>query len=671
MTGLTLTVEHQDGSSSTLNILSPDAPGDSNTPSLQTARITRNLIRQPDETDGAEVVVHRDAWQDVEDNLDRTDDKLLIKDGGTVIFGGRLRDYQFNEVSVSVLIDGPKRDALDAEPSSGNTLYQPQDDTNILSSILSRVDTVSAGSTSTVDGSIAFAESQAAPGKSITKLAAAADAEVQYSATGSGFELDYVADLGGDRTGTTLKPANATVQGGVRMREQITEDVTHVRVLGAGEGKAQITASATASGYDPNTDREVYRQHTDKDIQQQTRAAALATTLVDEYDGSPEYLEIEFEIPTSVDPEIGDTFSVSLPAYNIDTTLRVIELDRLVDGDGDRYRAVLSNRRHTRRTAGEAKTKSVDEFREGNAGQYFFNSDGRELQPIEPDEPREITIPYPTNVISDFNATLRVVSNPYRGRAISTGHSHTVTVNTTSGGSSVEVGSTATISDSGVVSVSTNSNGTGSGTTPGVSVSNQPQGAIYVITGAIEPSDPSYSFADLSFSFRDANFNEFFGPLYDTGGGFSSALDTTATIRNGFGTQVSMQDMNGLDLAIDFTFNIQDSSGNLLTNTNVDIIYGWEIKRIDPHEHAIDQTITSSNASDLGAGVNTFTNETVSNVDVDLNGTTIKSKLASPIDEEIDITNQLSAGDNSVTVTTDSLGEIAVAWEFEGIKQSS
>ena len=76
---LTLDIEHDD-TTSTLRILGPDELGDANTPSLQSARIERQLTRQPDATDTAEVVVYRDAWSDVETDLDRTTDRMSPRD---------------------------------------------------------------------------------------------------------------------------------------------------------------------------------------------------------------------------------------------------------------------------------------------------------------------------------------------------------------------------------------------------------------------------------------------------------------------------------------------------------------------------------------------------------------------------------------------------------------
>ena len=326
-----LRIEHADGSTSTLQLVSPDDFGDAAAPSLTTLRTTHKIAERPDETATAEAAVLRGSWAEVEPDIDTVNDKFFIEGDSTTIFGGRLRDTEVSGPTVSVLLDGPKRDAIDAEPSDPNVLYDPQDDTTTLSTILARVSTVAPGVTETVKTGLPFSESHAAPGKSISKLAAAAGAETRYR---SDFTLDYTDRLGGDRTNDTLSPANGNIISEPRIREQVTEEVNNVRVLGAKSGAATVTAEATASGYDPATDRAVWREHSDKEIQQQSRAQAVADELVAEYDGEPEYLEVEIEIPRSVAPTLGDSFSVQLPERGIDAELRIMELSRLIDEAG-------------------------------------------------------------------------------------------------------------------------------------------------------------------------------------------------------------------------------------------------------------------------------------------------------------------------------------------------
>lgn len=665
MTGLTLTVEHQGGTSSTLNILSPDTLGDADTPSLRTARITRNLIREPEAADEAEVSVYRDAWREVEDNLDRINDKLLIEEGGSVIFGGRLRDYEYNATTVSVLIDGAKRDAIDATSSTGSELYTAQNDTAILSSILGRVDTVSAGTTQTVDGAIAFSESYASPGKSVTKLAAAADAEVQYRATGSGFVVDYVGRLGSDRTTETLSPSNGNVLGSIRLREKTRQNVNTITVLGAGSGRGQTTASATASSFDPTEDRTVERKHKDKDIVQEDRAAALAQTLVDEYDGSREYLEVECELPRSLDPSVGESFTVELPAYDRSETLRITMLERIIDTSGDLYRAVLSNRRHTRATDGQQRADSVQSLNEGNAGQIVRDSDSEGYTKVDSGEPQEWFFDFPQDVIDEFEAKLRIESRPFRQPSDPQGHSHSFSV--PDHDHSVSFSSSTTSAN--------NSD-----------MNNVEETASNISISTID--DTSWAEIDSFTAFTKGSQTR----AQVVADSFNDAGDIQLRLRN------TVTDYKSESQQIPWGLALQPVSILLTDATNTsgekvvveakaqsgsfNIQYGivWTVLGQHNHELSVSDSTTTADGgstssttgseSALQPGIVTTTSE-ASNVAVDIDGTTVVSGLSSPIQETVDITGELTSGANTITATSDSLGEVRTSITYEALKNAS
>jgi hypothetical protein len=657
---LTLRIVHVDGSTDELEILSADELGQSGTPSLSSVETERRLTPRPDQPVGqASATVYADAWADVKPSLDNINDLFYIDESGssTPAFGGRLRDTQSQDEVVTVMLHGPKRDALDAQPSGGNDVYQPQSDASILNNqILPRMSTVSGGTIVEQTASIPFSEAQASPGKSTTKLAEATGAEVEYSPTGSPWELNYVSRLGADRTDETLSPSTGTLLAEPRIRNKVREQVTHVRVLGSQSGTAQVVGEAVTASFDESTDRAVYRNHTDKDIQQQSRADALAQELVNEYDGEPEFIEIEAEIAGSVEPSLGDSFRVSVPSENIDHDLRIMNLRRILDRAGERFRAVLSNRKLTRQKQGEEQTRSVDEFREGNAGQYFFNSDGRSFDPVENGEPREITIPYPDNVIGDLGAKLMIKSTSYRGRVVSSGHTHSVTIpnhdHTVSIGDhdhSVSIGNHShdvTLSDH----------------NHSVSILDHNHDVTIVIPHHVHNFDE----AEGAFFENAATFVNTQNPPEDHDhtyekpartGGLYSAETETQTSDDGGATTTTTSDGGGTTTTTSnggATTTTTSNGGGTTTTTN----------------DGGGTTESTDEQSDLVPGINTFSNEQVSNVSVELNGEVVASGLGAPIDEEIDITGKLSGGDNTVTVTTDSLGEVSVAWSFEGIKNA-
>jgi hypothetical protein len=79
---------------------------------------------------------------------------------------------------------------------------------------------------------------------------------------------------------------------------------------------------------------------------------------------------------------------------------------------------------------------------------------------------------------------------------------------------------------------------------------------------------------------------------------------------------------------------------------------------------------TTSSETSLQSGIVSTANE-VSNVAVDIDGTTVVSGLSSPIQETVDITGELTSGANTITTTTDTLGEVRTSITYETLKNAS
>lgn len=649
-----------------LNIVDPDNVGDSSLPSLQTLRIERKIARQPSETDRAEATVWRDAWDDVESSIDRTNDTVFVEDpSGTDIFGGRFNDWQFNGATVSVLIDSPKRDAIDAQKSGGNDAYGPKsDDAIVQNDLLSRVGTVSAGTITQQTASIPFSEQHASPGKSITRLAKHTGSETRYTPA---FELDYVDSLGSSQA-TTLSPGNQNVIGDIRLREKIREDVTHLTVLGRGKGTEQVEATAVAPSYAAG-DRRVGRVHPDKTIVEQTRAQSLADELIAEYDGAPEYVEIETELVPSLDPSLGDTYTINLPEYSVNTDLRIIMLERIIDSAGERFRALLSNRTLTRETRGEQQTRSVDEFGSGDPGQYYALVSGEGWDAVGNGEPYEWTFYRPQNTIGEYRAKLRLESREYRLRADQVGHTHDVSVTHPSHSHNVSTTSQNNSEQNQVFGAGDD------GSFNSVTVSNSSWTDIY---------DPSTVFSDTQLALfgiyiGGTNANGDFAAEYrlknkttnterpDTGG-------VRVQTPGGETTNVwfaEMKNINGDDIVL---------QGKADEGSDQSALYAGYAQAVDPHTHDVSdtttaelgttETATSTSVAAVDPGINTISNEQVSNVSVDVAGTAVASGLSAPISNTIDIAGELSDGANAISITSDTLGELRATIEYEAIKNA-
>lgn len=600
---LTLRIEHTDGTESSLSAVVPDAFGDSNAPSLSTLRIEQAIARQPDATDSAEITVYRDSWADVEGDIDGLNDTFYIEEDGTDIFGGRLADAEVQGAVVSILLDDPKRDALDDERSAPNVLYGVASDTDHLEdNILPRIQTVTAGTLETQVEEIEFSEANAPPGLSIAELARTTGAEVLYQPD---FSVDYVSRLGTDRTGETLSGPNGTLISEPRVETRERKHVTHVRVLGSQSGTAQVIAEGTIDSFDPETDRRVYYDHPDKRIQTQSYAEELRDQFLDEFDGAREAVDVEGDIAPWVEPSLGDTFHVSLPDDNVDDDLRIVELRRILDAGGERYRAVLSNRKLTRERSADRNARSVAEFETANPGQVVRDSVNVGFDPVDVGDPMTFTIDYPENVIEEYLVQLRIESQPYRGRVISLGHTHEVTID----GHTHEV----TLDDH-VHSVSI------SGHTHAYTYSATPHLHVLDNVGLFETGSTEEA-EGHTHSFHISNTileDEEEGETTSSGGG------TETTTGGGGGTTETT------------------SSGGGTTET-------------------------TDEQGDLGPGVNEFPDEQVSNVSISIGDTTVASGLNPDpeLKETFDVEGIFEGGENQITVETESLGEVRVSITYE------
>jgi hypothetical protein len=669
---LTLRIEHDNGTTNTLEILGSDAVGDDDLPSLVSVRKERSILREPDQTDQCDVTVYRGAWNDVRGDLDNIDDKFFVAENGTDIFGGRLHDWAFEGAVVSIKLHGPKQDALGATPSSGAEVYQPQgDDSLVKNELLSRVGTVSAGTVTQQNGSIAFEESHSSPGKSITKLAETTGSETVYQPD---FTLDYDDSLGTDRTGTTLSPSSQTVLGSPRIQRREKEDFTHIRVLGSQNGSTQFQAERTIDG---TTTREKWGLFAEKDAQSQDRVDALADEIQSELQSSDRHIEVEMDIAGSVAPELGDEFTVTLPEYSINTTLRALRVTRILDDDGDRYSCLFSNRRLARELQGERQARSTDSFDSGNPGQYYALADGEGWDAVNNSESYEFSFYRPGNTIAEYRAKLQLESREYRLRASQVGHTHDVDVTHPSHTHSVS-GTTAAapattgpelFRSGGTILIAENTTGN---VLSQNSTSTSAWPYFVFATVAVDSSE-SADMVACEITLKAPNFN----------GGTTWVLSPTSnstsrTFARDSGNTLITQDISNETLNLEAAVTYDGAT------SSQDLTFSWGIYGIDPHKHGVSETSsselgttnteTSSSTAAVDPGINTISGETVSNVSVDIGGTTVASGLShSDLSggRTIDIESVLANGSNPVTITSDTLGELRATIEYEGLKNAT
>jgi len=335
---LSLVVEHAGGGTSELAVPTPVAI-DEDQPTLATIDIEHAL----DRVARCEAVVFRDEWLAVLDRLDRRNDELYVEDdAGDAIFGGRLDDWQFGGTTVSVQIDSWERDALDVEPPPSFSQTTVSDQTIARDLIDLMPAPLAEGTVEETMASIDYEATHWSPGRMLRDLAESTGAELQYHPDGT---VDYLERRGADRA-EVLSPSSGAVIEDPRIRETLREEVTDVRAV-SGDDPA-IYEEATAIETDAGEKQVWEVDHIASTSS--SRLQARATRLANEYAAAPEYLEVETTLDGAVLdplPDVGDTYRVTLPAYDIDEDLRVIEADRTIDGDGETVGVLLSNRKLT------------------------------------------------------------------------------------------------------------------------------------------------------------------------------------------------------------------------------------------------------------------------------------------------------------------------------------
>ena len=335
---LTLRIEHVSGETSTLTVPTPVAI-DQDDVTLQSIKTERAL----DRVARAEARVFRTDWLDVLELIDRRNDEVFIDTGDDeTIFGGRFDDWQFETTTVSVFIDSFERDALDADPPSSFS-RSAASDASIASDIISLAPApISEGTVEETTTSIDFAETHVAPGELLRRLARDTGAEVRVRADGT---VDYLASRG-ETQAETLSPSSGAVVGEPSLRQTLREEVTDVRAVSQSDPTVFESATAIPTDADERQVVEVVEVNSTSSSRLQSRA----DTLADEFSSASQYLEVSATIDPlalSTDVDVGDEFSVSLPQYQVDQDLRVIEAVRRIDEAGELVDVTLSNRSQT------------------------------------------------------------------------------------------------------------------------------------------------------------------------------------------------------------------------------------------------------------------------------------------------------------------------------------
>jgi len=400
-------------------------------------------------------------------------------------FGGILRDIEQSGSLTEFIVESFERYGRDGTPTTGGERWEAVDDSTIISDGVSEISQLSAGTINTVRTPMTMVFSHTSQAKKIRETEAAGGGELKYRPDKT---VDYVAELGSDKTATVLSPDNQNIVGEFNAeRKGGQEDLTHLRLVGAGEARHQRTvnfvpqddpfdyendpdfdnvnrysASHWSSGDRQEWDVRSNKDHTDVDS-----LVLLGETIVADIQDS--HIEATANV-RGVEVSLGDEFTIDYPEEDISQTARVVKLTTKIDSSGFIYQATLSSRQQSLNDPDSEQRKDTDRYNLAFEGSPVTMTTGGGRQPVSSGINYEFSFYYPAEVEYEHRVKLRVKGFPYRaysegaangGGALVTSESGGVNSDTTTAGGS----STDTTQAGGVNDDTTTSGGVSSDTT--------------------------------------------------------------------------------------------------------------------------------------------------------------------------------------------------------------
>lgn len=312
-------IEHPDGSTETITHVSSTEERRQNRRWKMSATTTRADANSVSLTEGVDIV--------------------NLVDGATTHFGGVLADVRWKDDRAEFIVPSFEQLSRDAKPTPPTLGYDAATDQTIVTDAIDAIPDLTAGTIETIETGLDITYYHASRALQIRRVRNLTGGEIRYNANKT---VDYQSELGSDKTGTVISPANQNITRSPLFDERGGEDKkTHLRVIGAGGNSVDVTASSFSSG-----DRERWGRAVFKGVSSTSTLTTLGEKLLE--DLSNTWKEVESTL-TDLSPAIGDTYTVDYPELNIDSEeLRVDDLRTTRDRSGTHHKAVLTNRSFAR-----------------------------------------------------------------------------------------------------------------------------------------------------------------------------------------------------------------------------------------------------------------------------------------------------------------------------------
>lgn len=571
------------------------------------------------------------------------------------------------------------------EPPTNGGAVRSGSDADLVNGVIGDVATWTAGTVTEQATGLNFVLSHAQQHEALRKIEKNVPGELQWS----GETVDYLPRLGSDKTSSVeLSAAAGTIEDSISIQNTGREtDGTHIRVLGAHEGEAQLFVNLVPDS-DPNTYENEVRYSTtrwnsaedtdwdrweNKDVSDQTTLETEAEALADEI--TTELIEAKTTVPGFVDIAIGDTVQVVKDDGRLDEAMRVHRLKEVAEGATSRYNLLLSTRT-TARNDSAKDLRDIQRFNTAFQGSAVWDTISGGYQAIGPDYNYRVgAFDYP-NIDFEHEVTLWVKSVPYRSFVSAAGHSHSVTVSDSavsqnnsdynqpvSDGSGTSEGSVATESRENITSTTVS---TGGSTTNAINVDTDISELYAAAAVYIKWEQEATIGNNCSIYLEDES-----GTKYSTNG-----YVYTTPISGGLEQWVSFvgivpRNTKGENIRMYLENSIGENIETYLAHTQ------WFASGKHTHDVSISDSAVSTSAVGFDPGVNEWDGIdqspglTPDNVGVVVNGSTVASNIGSgEFETEVDLSGDLTPGGfNDVELTTASTGGMFATLSVDAYRQ--
>jgi len=301
----------------------------------------------------AEIYVKR--FQINKGDFEERKDEVFLYVGDELRFGGILRDLTRDGSLVEILVDSFEKLARDAKPSGPNVEFDNVTDKSIIESAIDDTPGLTKGTIHELKNNTNAKFNRSHPAKQIRAIQEVVGGEINYKPDKS---VDYIERRGEDKTNITLSPRRQNAYD-FRVETSSWEgDVTHLTVLGKGEGEAQRSVEVVRDDYEEG-ERQVWRTYVNKEIDDTDMLETLGNRLIGEF--GEKFVTVELTVK-DITVNIGDTFRIWYPEENVDEEMRAVEVEEILDEDGYRFDCEFSKSVETAKGSMQSERADIERY---------------------------------------------------------------------------------------------------------------------------------------------------------------------------------------------------------------------------------------------------------------------------------------------------------------------